>query len=131
MDAPLSDLQYCSECGRPWPFDELAHFGNRLICADCKNAYAQKLREGVPALSTLVYAGFWIRFLAALIDGVILYVAGMILQLPLIGLLRSGRIGTPIETAMLMGFGIRVCAGFRHGRLVRGSFPEPFLGDSR
>jgi uncharacterized RDD family membrane protein YckC len=101
MDVATPPIQYCSECGRPCPSDELARFGDRLICADCKNAYAQKLREGVAVASTLVYAGFWIRFVAVIIDGVILYVAGMLVQLPLAGLLKS-----PQADMMLMGAGI-------------------------
>ena len=35
---------YCAECGRPSTADELARFGDLLICPDCKNNYAQKLR---------------------------------------------------------------------------------------
>src|SRR5579863_4692179 len=88
MDAATPPLQYCSECGRPYPSDEFARFGNRLICANCKDAYAQKLREGVGVASSFVYAGFWIRCLAAIIDGVILYVVGMVVQLPLASLLK-------------------------------------------
>jgi len=91
VDATAS-IQYCSECGQPWHPDELARFGDRLICANCKNAYAQKLREGVPAASTFIYAGFWIRFVAWLIDFVILFVVGMVVQLPFVSLLKSGQL---------------------------------------
>jgi len=101
MDIATPPLQYCSECGKPWPSGELAHFGNRLVCIDCKNTYTQKLREGVAVQSTLAYAGFWIRFVAAIIDGVILFVLGMVVQLPLAGLLKS-----PQPEIMLMGAGV-------------------------
>ena len=78
------DIRYCAECGRPTPLDELAHFGDILICPNCKNNYAQKLREGVASnLATaghFQYAGFWIRVLAAIIDGIILAVADTIVQ---------------------------------------------------
>ena len=67
--------QYCSECGQPRPAGELARFGDRLICPDCKDIYVQKLREGVAAAPAMVYGGFWIRFVAVLIDGIILLVA--------------------------------------------------------
>ena len=103
MDVATPPIQYCSECGQPWPQDELARFGDRLICANCKIAYAQKLREGVAAASTFTYAGFWIRFVAAIIDAVILFVAGVVVQLPLAGLLKSPRLET-----MLMGAGFRI-----------------------
>ena len=77
MDAGISpEVRYCSECGRPAAPDEFARFGATLICADCKNRYAQKLREGVaPAAAAMRYGGFWIRFLAHVIDRVILAIA--------------------------------------------------------
>jgi uncharacterized RDD family membrane protein YckC len=77
------EIRYCSECGRPTPPDELAHFGDRLICPLCKDAYTQKLREGVMPAAGMRYAGFWWRFLAALIDGIILTVASKALQFAL------------------------------------------------
>jgi uncharacterized RDD family membrane protein YckC len=75
---------FCSECGRPTPPDELARFGERLICPLCKDAYAQKLREGVAPARASVYGGFWIRFVAIIIDGIILAVVQWILNLVII-----------------------------------------------
>ncbi len=67
--------------------DELARFGDTLICPNCKNPYAQKLREGVaPAAyaARYQYAGFWIRVVAAIIDSIILGVVNTILQFTLL-----------------------------------------------
>ena len=64
-------VAYCSECGKPYPGDELAAFGNVLVCGLCKPIYTQKLREGVVA-TPMRYAGFWLRFLAVFLDGLIL-----------------------------------------------------------
>ncbi len=83
---------FCSECGRSAPADELARFGDRLVCLDCKNSYAQKLREGVAIAAPVKYAGFWIRLVAALIDGIILFILGSILQYALLG----ARVGSPL-----------------------------------
>jgi uncharacterized RDD family membrane protein YckC len=77
--------RYCSECGRSTPADELAHFGDRLICPYCKDAYAQKLREGVAPVAAVSYAGFWIRFVAYMIDAIILAVAMGIVQFAILG----------------------------------------------
>jgi uncharacterized RDD family membrane protein YckC len=80
------DIRYCSQCGQPRHIEELARFGGALICPDCKNTYVQKLREGVaPLHPAFRYAGFWIRVVALLIDGVILGVAGSAVQLLLLG----------------------------------------------
>ncbi len=81
MSAPtVPDNRFCSECGRPTAPDDLARFGDRLICPYCKDTYAQKLREGVVPVAAMRYAGFWWRFLAWLIDSIILGTVSTILQ---------------------------------------------------
>jgi len=75
---------YCSECGRPTAPQDLARFGDRLVCPFCKDAYAQKLREGVAPAGFVRFGGFWMRFLAALIDGIILAIPMGILQAVLV-----------------------------------------------
>jgi len=81
MDAAMApESRFCSECGRPTSPDDLARFGDRLICPFCKDSYAQKLREGVVPAPRLRYAGFWWRFLAYLIDLVIQGTVSRLLQ---------------------------------------------------
>jgi uncharacterized RDD family membrane protein YckC len=87
MSPESPEIRYCSECGRPTPPDELARFGDALVCPTCKNNYAQRLREGVApraAAGAYQYAGFWIRLLASLIDSIILGVVNSILQFTLL-----------------------------------------------
>src|ERR1039457_4097853 len=68
-------IRFCAECGRPTLPDELARFNGHMVCPDCKNTYVQKLREGVaPGARAFRFGGFWIRFVASLLDGVILAV---------------------------------------------------------
>ena len=114
--APIT-VKYCSECGQPWPVEELARFGDRLICANCKIAYAQKLREGVASAATLIYAGFWIRFAAVLLDGIILFVAGVVVQLLFAPMTRSGRMDL-----MLMALGFEYLIGMIIGATYEGLF---------
>ena len=82
---------YCAECGRPTPPDELARFGDLLVCPLCKDTYAQKLREGVAPVVAVSYAGFWIRFLAVVIDTIILMIVNTI-----VSSLMMGTVVTPI-----------------------------------
>lgn len=77
---PQIQAQYCSECGQPTRPDELARFGDRLVCPNCKNAYAQRLREGVAPAGFVQYGGFWLRFVAVIIDGIIMAIPVGILQ---------------------------------------------------
>jgi uncharacterized RDD family membrane protein YckC len=79
-----SELRYCSQCGQPKPEYELANFGTVLVCAACKPAYTQQLREGTAAAGTFHYAGFWIRFRAALIDAIIIGFASAAVQAVLV-----------------------------------------------
>ena len=54
--------------------DEMIQFGDTMVCANCKDSFAQKLREGVTPGQTYHYGGFWIRFAARVIDGVLLWI---------------------------------------------------------
>lgn len=59
----------CSQCGAVLSRSNLVLIGNNLVCARCKPLYVQKLREGVPSSgSALVYADIGTRFLAKLLD---------------------------------------------------------------
>lgn len=72
----------CSECRKALPVEETVQIGNANVCAACKPIYVQKLREGAvtftAAPAEMRYAGFWIRFGAKLVDGMIM----MIITLP-------------------------------------------------
>jgi uncharacterized RDD family membrane protein YckC len=81
MDTQTSpNILYCSQCGQANEASTLARFGDALVCANCKNSYAQRLREGASMASPLAKpaAGFWVRVAAALIDGIILFVIQII-----------------------------------------------------
>lgn len=78
--APGPSTRFCSECGRPFPQSELIPFGNSFVCATCKEVFAHKLREGVNVGAAVRYGGFWIRFVAILIDGAILITISLLLS---------------------------------------------------
>ena len=71
VQSPAGPTAYCSECGTKFATDEMIQFGSSLVCANCKDRFAQKLREGVSLGVARHYAGFWIRALARLIDAVV------------------------------------------------------------
>jgi uncharacterized RDD family membrane protein YckC len=72
----------CAECGRIFDVQNMISYGNARVCAQCKPIFMQKLAEGA-RLSTgaLNYAGFWTRFGAVFLDGIILYVVNMAIKL--------------------------------------------------
>jgi len=67
----------CAECGKFFPIQDTIQHGNLRVCAACKPVFLQKLAEGArlntgAAAGDLVYAGFWIRFAAKIVDTLIL-----------------------------------------------------------
>lgn len=62
----------CSQCGRLLPVDEVVKIENLNVCAECKPLFMQRLREGAVVGGRGTYAGFGIRFVAAIVDGLIL-----------------------------------------------------------
>ena len=64
----------CSECGRRFLASEMTQIAGRWVCTDCKSVLLQKLLEKGSIGQTVKYAGFWIRFAAIFLDGLILII---------------------------------------------------------
>ena len=100
---------FCTQCGRPFAVDDLIRFGESYVCADCKSSFLQRVREGVVAGQTLHYASFGMRFLAVLIDAVILFAASLAVQFAFGGTAFAGLGGTTaglLSLATLVNFGL-------------------------
>jgi uncharacterized RDD family membrane protein YckC len=80
---------YCAECGRVFPFSELVAIGQVTVCGVCKPRFLQRVREGGHALGAVRYGGFWVRFIARMIDSLALSVVGWIIQIPLLFLIPT------------------------------------------
>lgn len=70
----------CAHCGKQFSRDEMIQYDGHSICAPCKPLFLQKIKEGQTPLANLVYAGFWIRFGAKFIDGLVLLFAGKLVE---------------------------------------------------
>lgn len=86
----------CVECGKIFNTDDMIRHGGNYVCATCKPVFMQKLAEGAKVASgSLNYAGFWIRFAAKFVDGLIL---GVLLVAPfLYFVFKSARSSNPGE----------------------------------
>jgi len=74
----------CPNCHASVAPDDLAQIEDTYVCPFCKEAYVQRIKEGVhPSGAHRRYAGFWIRFCAAFLDGIIV----RIIQMPIAFLL--------------------------------------------
>jgi len=77
MTRPLlaEDQAFCAETGKAVNKSEMVQIGDAWVSAAAKPAFLQRLSEGIAISSQVRYAGFWIRVVAKLIDGLILVVA--------------------------------------------------------
>jgi uncharacterized RDD family membrane protein YckC len=74
------DEVVCAECGGIFPRAQTIRLGDRNVCPACKPIHVQKLKEGLPTGGVgLLYAGFWIRAAAKVLDAIILTLAGALL----------------------------------------------------
>jgi uncharacterized RDD family membrane protein YckC len=77
------DTEVCAVSGKRYPRREMVQFEGKWISAEHRDEYFQRLREGVAQPGTFVYGGFWVRFCAKFVDGIILWVVGMLFQMVL------------------------------------------------
>jgi len=76
-----SGTSVCVECGKAFPPSEMIQYEGSWVCPTCKPVFFQKVKEGVTIGTALNYAGFWVRVLAKIVDGIILQVVGIPLRL--------------------------------------------------
>jgi uncharacterized RDD family membrane protein YckC len=110
----------CAECRRFFTPDEVIQIHHRSICANCKPMFLQKLQEGAFSASTapvqgMVYAEFWQRAVAYIIDYVILQTIQWIFVVPAFFIMgymgsRGGGASGAMSGAMLL-FQIAVSLG--------------------
>lgn len=76
----------CSQCGRAFAPSELVQIAGTLVCSDCKPAFLSRvMAAGNAGAVARQYGGFWIRFGARIIDGLILgvpFFIGALLLMP-------------------------------------------------
>jgi len=75
------DTEVCAASGKRYPRREMIQYDGKWISAEHRDAYFQRIREGVVQPGTFEYAGFWIRFCAKFVDGLILGISGIMLNL--------------------------------------------------
>jgi uncharacterized RDD family membrane protein YckC len=83
----------CNICNNDFAPDELVEIDGRHVCSECKPTLLRQMQEGVADTGFYHYGGFWIRFVAAVIDGIILW----LIQLPIgfvMGLIVGGVAGS-------------------------------------
>ncbi|MGK0186553.1 MAG: putative RDD family membrane protein YckC [Verrucomicrobiales bacterium] len=114
--SPTQDMAVCAYSGKVMPRADMVAYGDKWIAPEHKDAFVHGLMEGNqldPRTSGgYEYAGFWIRVLAKIIDGLIMMVVSMVIQMPIMFLIQMGE-GTddflilqlvPTILGQIMGF---------------------------
>lgn len=81
QEVAVQTVLACSQCGRAFAQSDLVHIAGNWVCADCKPAFLSRvMASGAAGASPLAsrYGGFWIRFGARFIDGLVFMVPFMI-----------------------------------------------------
>lgn len=71
----------CCECGKRFPLSEMVTYEGATVCAACKPVFFQRVQEGAALPGHMVYGGFWLRFGAKFIDGMIMGAVNVLLTL--------------------------------------------------
>jgi uncharacterized RDD family membrane protein YckC len=86
QEAPVQTVLACSQCGRALAHSDLVQIAGSWVCADCKPAFLSRvMASGAAVTPKWHYAGFWIRVVARLIDGVTLGIAQACIALVFFG----------------------------------------------
>ncbi len=107
------DSALCAVSGKRYPKSQMLQYEGRWVSAEHRDVFFQRLREGLnPAAADTMpgpygYAGFWIRFVARIIDGLVVGVANMVVVMPLaliFGFYLAANRNQPPSPAITIGF---------------------------
>jgi uncharacterized RDD family membrane protein YckC len=107
QEAPVQTVLACSQCGRALAQSDLVHIAGNWVCADCKPAFLSRvMASGAAGASPLAwrYGGFWIRFGARFIDGLLFMVPVLIAVAVLVPNLIRTRGQVPMAPNPAFGF---------------------------
>jgi uncharacterized RDD family membrane protein YckC len=102
MPVPDDGRVACSLCGNRFAPDEVIDYEGASICAGCKPRFLQQLREGAALPGVVAYGGFWIRALAKILDGLILWIVNVVISLAGAALIVPMTTSDGPETAVLL-----------------------------
>src|SRR5690242_20512872 len=94
QEAQVQTTIWCSQCGRALSQSDLVQIAGNWVCAECKPAYLSRVMASGTAASASPlgwqYGGFWVRFGARFIDGLIFIVSvGVFIAVMVPNLLRT------------------------------------------
>jgi len=111
----------CWQCGKMFAHDEAIRIGDAWVCATCKPIYVQRLREGAALPGAMEYAGFWIRFGAKFVDGIILRLVGTVVGMAT-GATLTGTSESARSVVALISYGLGMVIDIAYRTIFVGAF---------
>ncbi|MEO7425898.1 MAG: RDD family protein [Fibrobacteria bacterium] len=121
-DSHWGGTMTCVECGRGFPAGEMIQFGEYWVCANCKPVFQQKLAEGSFRPHKFEYAGVGRRFLAVMLDGLILWFAFFLVGIASFAILGRGSVSQGLA-------GLGGLAGSGLSLVITASYMIFFIGN--
>jgi uncharacterized RDD family membrane protein YckC len=118
----------CTQCHRQASQDDMVQYQDHWVCAECKDTFYQRVREGgfspqSPAHARgLRFAGFWIRVGASILDGLILLVVNSVFSFMLQAVITSTSDHTTILWMQLLVSLIQLAIGVTYVTWFLGRF---------
>lgn len=109
--APSTGEAPCHYCGKVFPLDGMIDFNGTRVCAACKPLFVQQFKEDAETSAPLArrYAGFWIRFVAYFLDGIICSSITYAIIIPLS--FAAGHNGSPGRVLAATGINMLISYG--------------------
>jgi uncharacterized RDD family membrane protein YckC len=109
QQAPTQTALACSQCGRTFEHSDLVQIAGNWVCGNCKPAFLSRVvAGGATAAGPFAwhYGGFWVRFAARFLDGLLMGIPFIILMAIFIPNLLRTTGGQPpnAASAALVGF---------------------------
>lgn len=89
QQAPTQAMLACSQCGRMLAQSDLVQIAGNWVCGECKPAFLSRVMAQGPSRSSWHYGGFWIRFVAVFIDGLLMEALYIPLSMLMLGSVAS------------------------------------------
>ena len=122
-----SESLFCMRCGAPLPSAALAQEDGAWAPTPPPPSHAPPATA--QAVPTRRYAGFWMRFFAAFIDGVLIFIAQMIVLIPLLIVVRAASSSVELESAFsLLSWAAGVPINWLYEALMTSSAKQATVG---
>jgi uncharacterized RDD family membrane protein YckC len=97
----------CSQCGESFDPSDVITIKGFPVCVTCKPILLKKIQEGDASVTGFIYKGFWIRFVAEIIDALLLGIISQSVDL-FIKFPRFETVTTPFSVFSILSLSVSI-----------------------